>query len=311
MARKSYGMPYKGSKNTIAKEIVDVIPPATHFFDLFAGGCAITHAALESGKWDQVHANDLDGRGLKLFCDAIDGKYHDEHRWISREEFHARKADDPYVALCWSFGNNGRSYLYGREIEGMKRIMWDMIMEPDYRDRYAAWLKLKPYLAEIAGDGAAAGVESVQRLARVQSVEALARVQSIERLARVQPVERPAGSFTAAYTDYQDAYHGETDAVLYCDIPYRGKTGGTGVYDSAAFDYDRFYSWCHAQTGLVVVSEYSMPDGFVSVWERVKAVTSAAITTGHAVEHLFVPEEQLDLWHERQEQIRMEGMTDG
>lgn len=33
-----YGLPYKGSKNSIAEWIVDELPPAETFVDLFCGG---------------------------------------------------------------------------------------------------------------------------------------------------------------------------------------------------------------------------------------------------------------------------------
>ncbi|MBQ2336255.1 MAG: DNA adenine methylase, partial [Victivallales bacterium] len=39
-----YGLPYMGSKSDIAKQIVDILPAADTLVDLFAGGCAITHA---------------------------------------------------------------------------------------------------------------------------------------------------------------------------------------------------------------------------------------------------------------------------
>ena len=29
-------MPYKGSKNSIAAEIISILPPAKHFYDIFA-----------------------------------------------------------------------------------------------------------------------------------------------------------------------------------------------------------------------------------------------------------------------------------
>lgn len=35
-----YGMPYKGSKNKIAEWIIDQLPKAKHFYDLFGGGGA-------------------------------------------------------------------------------------------------------------------------------------------------------------------------------------------------------------------------------------------------------------------------------
>ena len=117
-----YGVSYKGSKNGIAKWVVDALPKAKHFYDLFAGGCAVTHAALLSGKYELFYANDIDV-APQLFLDAINGKYRNETRWISREDFDALKDSDPYVRYCWSFGNTGRSYLYSKEIEPWKKAL--------------------------------------------------------------------------------------------------------------------------------------------------------------------------------------------
>ena len=117
-----FGVPYQGSKNQIARWVIDNLPGDEILVDLFAGGCAITHAAMLSGKWNKVIANDI-GDAPELFRDAIDGKYADEKRWISREDFQNLKDTDPYVSLCWSFGNNRRTYLYGKEIEPWKKAL--------------------------------------------------------------------------------------------------------------------------------------------------------------------------------------------
>lgn len=111
-----YGVPYRGSKNKIAQWVVSNLPAGDTLIDLFAGGCAVTHAALLSGKWNRIVANDI-GDAPQLFMDAVHGKYANEKRWISREDFHRLKDSDPYVSLCWSFGNNRRDYLYSKEIE--------------------------------------------------------------------------------------------------------------------------------------------------------------------------------------------------
>lgn len=107
----TYGVPYMGSKNACAKQIAEILPQRRNFYDLFAGGCAVTHAAILSNKFRNFICNDLQGAGVQLFCDAIAGKYHDNKEWISREDFSKRKDTDPLVALCWSFGNNMRTYL--------------------------------------------------------------------------------------------------------------------------------------------------------------------------------------------------------
>ena len=139
---KRYGVPYMGSKNDIAEQIIQIVPQARNFYDLFAGGCAVTHAAMLSGKFRNFIANDLQGMGVQLFIDSISGKYANETRWISREDFVSKKDTDPYIALCWSFGNNMQSYMYSAEIEEWKhalhnayilndmRLLWDMGINP-------------------------------------------------------------------------------------------------------------------------------------------------------------------------------------
>ena len=125
---KRYGIPYKGSKNSIARKIVGFLPSADVLIDICAGGCAITHAALESceglaPKWERIIANDICEMPLKLFKGAICGEYADEKRWIDRETFQKLKDVDPYVRYCWSFGNNGINYLYAQEVEPWKKAL--------------------------------------------------------------------------------------------------------------------------------------------------------------------------------------------
>lgn len=60
MAKKqTYGVPYRGSKNKLAEDIIALLPKGKRFVDLFAVGCAMTHCALLSGKWESILSNDL------------------------------------------------------------------------------------------------------------------------------------------------------------------------------------------------------------------------------------------------------------
>lgn len=119
---KRYGIPYQGSKNAIAAHIVaEFLPPSACLMDIFAGGCAITHAALEAG-WHKVIANDIRD-APELFAAAARGEYKNEKRWISREDFARLKDNDVYVRYCWSFGNNAKDYMYSVEIEPWKKAL--------------------------------------------------------------------------------------------------------------------------------------------------------------------------------------------
>ena len=63
---KRYGVPYKGSKNQIAEWVCSHFPKATNFYDLFAGGCAITHCAMEKNIFQNYHANDIKVGAVKF-----------------------------------------------------------------------------------------------------------------------------------------------------------------------------------------------------------------------------------------------------
>ncbi len=118
----SYGLPYQGGKSQIADDIMRWLPSSRLLVDAFAGGCAVTHAALLSGRFGHVVANDL-GDAPSLFVDVCNGRYADERRWISREEFFRLRESDIFVALVWSFANNMNCYIYAEEIEEWKKAL--------------------------------------------------------------------------------------------------------------------------------------------------------------------------------------------
>lgn len=125
-------IPYKGSKARIAAEIISHIPSRKTFVDLFCGGGALTVAAALSGRFDNFIINDISPGLTQLFVDAIKGKYHNRTEWVSREDFFAKKNNDAFIRFCWSFGNNGRDYLFSRDIEPLKRAVHIAVVNNDY-----------------------------------------------------------------------------------------------------------------------------------------------------------------------------------
>ena len=109
----TYGVPYRGSKNRIAKDIIDILPSGHRFVDLFAGGCAITHAAILSGKWNMILSNDLCPlRGQTLFRLACQGEYNNEkyYRIPTKQEFYEKRDVEPHMVSVWGW-NADISYL--------------------------------------------------------------------------------------------------------------------------------------------------------------------------------------------------------
>ncbi len=130
----NYGLPYKGSKGKIAAEIVNRMPPATHFYDVFAGGCAVAHAAILSDKYKVVHINDIEPTP-QFFVRCLNGELAGEKRIITRDEFHQLKSSDLYAALAWSFGNNAKDYLWGDDIAPLKLEACRMLLADTWQQR--------------------------------------------------------------------------------------------------------------------------------------------------------------------------------
>lgn len=129
----SYGLPYKGSKSGIVKDLVAALPSGERLVDLFCGGCAVTDYAMKKTcKYRDFLVNDLEEMLPATYLKALRGGFAGEDRWISREEFHTLKDDDPYVSLCFSFGNNRKTYMYGPDIEPYKEAIHSIVFWDDY-----------------------------------------------------------------------------------------------------------------------------------------------------------------------------------
>lgn len=267
MAR--YGVPYRGSKSRIAPWVVKRLPSAETFVDLFAGGCAVTHAALLAGRWERYIVNDLSD-APRLFIDAANGKYADETRIPTREEFFAQKDDDPYIRYLFSFGNNGRDYLFSRDVEEVKVCASKMLVAPTLAERYRLYRRFIKLLGHDYRDRVMHELESCERILTCERLQSLESLQSDYR-----SVPIPDG------------------AVVYCDPPYRGTN--CGCY--GGFDFDAFDEWLASCGHLCVVSEYAAPAGCVEIAARQKQCSASANGKSQRVtERLFVHESQLETY---------------
>lgn len=274
----SYGMPYMGSKSRIAEWIIDNLPPAKHFYDLFGGGGAITHCALLSGKYKYVHYNELNPLIVKAFTMAVKGEFKNENRWISREDFNRLKDVDPYVALCFSFGNNCKCYCYSKKIEHIKKALHYAICFSDFSLLKELDVNINENLKgrlEICK-----AIKEFLTLNRME-LESLERLQSLERLDRIQSLEQ-LKDIQITNLDYREVEI-EKDSIIYCDIPY----DNCEKYVNNDFNHDDFYDWVRKQNNIFI-SEYSMPDDFKVINERnIKSILSATSKDKTVTEKLY------------------------
>lgn len=286
----NFGLPYKGSKNKIANWVCDILPNANTLYDLFCGGGAITHCAYLNYKYNNYVANDLNSLCVKGLEMAFTGGFKNEKRWISREDFFKLKATDYYVACCFSFGNDFKSYTYSKEIEQFKKAMHYSVVfndntllsefinvgnlnytSADLQDRM---IYLRKYLHSF--------IAFKDKRIELENLERLMRLQSLEHLQK--------DSIKFYSDDYQNIPLTDKDAVIYCDIPYLN----TNKYKHS-FDYERFYLWAEKQETPIYISEYEMPkERFICVAEKEKKCNLSATNNGKiTVERIFRPRTQV------------------
>jgi hypothetical protein len=86
------------------------------------------------------------------------------------------------------------------------------------------------------------------------------------------------------------------DSVIYCDIPYISTNTYGDKKDNHNFNYLDFYSWCRKQKEIVIISEYWMPEDFICIAEIEKKVNLCSGADHSAIEKLFIPKHQVDLY---------------
>ena len=275
-----YGMPYMGSKNKIAKWVIDHIPASDYLYDLFGGGGAITHCACESGKFKHVIYNELYPITFKAFDMAIHGKFRNESRWISHDEFMEKRRTDPYVAICFSFGNNLRSYCYSEKAEKLKKALHYAICFDDFSLLENLGVKLKR-----KSSGRIELTKQVKELLKLNNLQ----MQNLERLERLQSLQHLQHLYLTN-KDYADVQIKE-NSVIYCDPPYKN----TEKY-RMDFNHNEFYKWCRKQKELVIISEYNMPEDFICIAEKEKISLMRSSNRTTKTEKLFVPKHQYQMY---------------
>lgn len=283
-----------GSKNLIAERLVSQFPRAEYFVDLFAGGCAMTHAAFLSGKFNKFICNDLDFRGVELFKQAVSGKFKNENRWISRDDFHKLKDSDLYVRFCWSFGNNQKDYMYSKQKERQKRALHYAILFDDWVEFYELFPDIYDEVAKeilFVNDvkkrySIIRHCFALQKMQKLQRLESLESLERLERLQRLQSLEmlKSLQSIETSKVDYRQVAI-PYDSVVYADPPYKGKKSY-----SVKFDSDLFFDWCRNQNFPIYVSEYDAPKDFKAVFEINKTNCLCAEKNFTNKEKLFLHE---------------------
>lgn len=267
-------MPYKGSKSSIAEWVIEQLPEADIFIDLFAGGCAITHAAMLSGKYKKIICNDISGTPY-IFKQAIDGDFDGLFSVPNKEGFFI--SDDVALKLLYSFGNDQSSYLWGERYEALKVPATKMLTAPSLHERrihYRTFMKeLNKYIRDVLEENN----KLLERPHELQGLEALERLNNLSRLQGLEALE-------VMVSDYRNVNLPD-NAVVYADPPYRN----TGEH-YGGFDFDAFDKWLSEVKHPVYISEYDTPEGCVCIAEKERSDHMSAYGSNKKIEKIFIQE---------------------
>jgi len=309
-------IPYMGGKQKYAETLVNKMkelqPNAKYFYDLFGGGGSVSFYAKESGMFEEVIYNDLDTRTTTLMQHLkANGVTEDMRRWYSREEYNDRKNEGSYIggllACCYSFGNNGKTYLYNKDVERYKECYHKVVMNHEYhlldemseyckkyvKDRYGIVQDL--VLTQPEGDSYTERRLNIRKqlnvfeknckVSQLRKLQQLQQLQQLERLQQLQQLERlqqfPDTILNLSYGGVPIITPME-ETIIYCDPPYKG----TEKYKEDV-DHDVFYSWVNKTPYTVFVSGYEAPLDCVLEIET-RSTFSSTNNSREVTEKLFI-----------------------
>ena len=306
-----FGLPYQGSKSSIAKDIVAILPGGNRLVDLFCGGCSVTDYAMKNtDKFKRFLINDIDGRNAKTYIRALSGGFLNEDRWISRQDFFKLKETDDYVRLCFSFGNSGKTYMYGPQLEPYKRAIHHIVFWEDYapmeelcpavvktihdycdgKDRKGRRQALgKAVVAHVKAMGSveywqsnpmfrAVKVKwsedrrgiSSSQLNRGSPLQSLERLQSLQSLQSLESLERLERLERQNVQIVASADDYRNYVYQDGDVVYCDPPYANTYKYTVDFDNEGFWQWCRTRNFPVYISEYRAPEDFISVWSKEK-----------------------------------------
>lgn len=287
---KLYGIPYQGSKSKIIEKIARFFPNADNFYDLFGGGFSVSHYMIEnrSKSYKQFHYNELRPGLCELIQDAIDGKYSLNNgykpEWISRERFLKEKDTNAFIKIIWSFGNNGKGYLFGKDIEQQKRSMHMAVVFNEFDDYIKQKFKIDKWPNDLSIT--AKRLYLTKRLNRknrndlpqLEQFERLQQLEQLEQLERFQQLEQLEHKrIVLTNLDYRSVEI-KQNSVIYCDIPYFG----TVDYGNS-FSHKDFFDWAYNQENPLFISEYKVDDDRFYMLKEINHRTKMSPSDNNAV----------------------------
>jgi len=272
---KGLGIPYMGSKRKLAFEIVNLIisenPNCKYFYDLFGGGGAISFQAIQYPQITKVVYNELNTGVVELLKKIkTDGVTKDFYQWIDRETFNKHKNDNTWlgglIKTCWSFGNNQRDYLFGKDIEELKKTAHEYLLQNGYNGNTNHRIEL---IKQFKAD------KNIIDRFELQQLEQLEQLQQLKQLERLEILN-------LSY-DQVEITTPLNETIIYLDPPYEN----TGKYQET-INHRQLEQYIKNSPYKIYLSSYECLDGLFEVYSiKHRSTLSATNNSNTTLENLY------------------------
>lgn len=294
MARH-YGIPYMGSKQKLVDKIVPFIlarhPDTTDFYDLFGGGGSVALYAVRKYPDINVHYNELSSSISALMQHLKDGG-DIPFDFYTKAEFEKYRYGSDWKAgilqVCWTFGNNGKHYLYALGIQDFKKEIAQLAItgkaDIAFIEKFANEFILKTY-GKTVDTKLFINTKRYQttyqrRIVIQRQIPLIGQLQHIARLERLVQIQNMPGisDLKISTAGYDEVPITGKRPILYCDPPYENAT----EYNEGGFDSKKFYDWVMSREYPVYVSSYKISDERLKLVKAIntRSLLAAAFTEG-------------------------------
>lgn len=192
-----------------------------------------------------------------------------ENRIFTREQFQNELDSNPIAKICWSFNQDGKTYIFSKDSEAEILQAIEILQEENIENRKFQIKKLFRQISEM-------DLKSVHKLENfIHPYNRMKLINSLYSLKEKGFLEK----LEATIESYEN-FKPQKGDVIYCDIPYEmgdkkecNQYRGAGVFDNL-----KFYEWCKNQKEQIYFSSYEISDpSFYKV--KIKDIFSFSRTT--------------------------------
>ena len=267
------GIPYMGSKRKLAKTIVDKIleenTNTKYFYDLCGGGASIS---LEATKHKQleVYYNDANSGVCELLKTIINNITPEFYQFVTKETFDKHKNDNSWfgglLKTCWSFSNNQRDYIYGKNVMFDKELLHNIIVNKcnnsliTINNKYGINIPETIFNIEELNKRRLSikSYVKVPHLERIQHLEQIHHLERIQHLEQIHHLELQ-NRLNITNQKYEDVTINTpiNETVIYIDPPYKNTT----EYQNK-INHDELYEYIISSPYKIYISsyEYKLPE---------------------------------------------------